>query len=166
MKSFRNFILTYSKREYYANLWRRVCQSDLSNTFIGAWNTPSAWQCRVVDGKFGLIVPLCRISQNDKNYQFMVECIPSVQYGEFDVFFLENCECWYAVFHSDSYYAFHVDQLFSLLKRMGTDEDLSQPYSSQSNQATDKREWLIKLLRILGDAGYFIDFSSSFKYCN
>lgn len=41
MKSFRNFILTYSKREYYANLWRRICQSDLSNTFIGAWNTPS-----------------------------------------------------------------------------------------------------------------------------
>ena len=115
MKSFRNLILTYSRREYYANLWRLICHSSLSNTFTGTWNAHSTCQYRVVDGKFGLIVPLCKIGQGDKNYQFMVERLPSVQYGEFNLFFLENCECWYAVFHSNSYYAFYIDQLFSLL---------------------------------------------------
>ena len=152
MKSFRNLILTYSRREYYANLWRLICHSSLSNTFTGTWNAHSTCQYRVVDGKFGLIVPLCKIGQGDKNYQFMVERLPSVQYGEFNLFFLENCECWYAVFHSNSYYAFYIDQLFSLLKRM--------------DKITNKREWLMKFLHFLGDAGFFIDFSSSIKYCN
>ena len=166
MKSFRNLILTYSRREYYANLWRLICHSSLSNTFTGTWNAHSTCQYRVVDGKFGLIVPLCKIGQGDKNYQFMVERLPSVQYGEFNLFFLENCECLYAVFHSNSYYAFYIDQLFSLLKRMGIYEDLLQPYTSQLDKITNKREWLMKFLHFLGDAGFFIDFSSSIKYCN